>query len=363
MTDPRLSIIVPVFNTGEHLRTRAFPSLIALPNFEQIQVLLIDDGSTYSDTADAVAELAAAHSNVTAFFHEHGGSGSASQPRNTGFDLADTQYLGFLDPDDEFTGRGPWPLVEALDNHPAAQLAIGNQQRLYTDRTEAVDNTAHYTHHALGGGLYAAGGEVLTRSRFRPANLSSYVLHTDWFQQTGIRQVVGSAGQDSLFFRQVFTAAKVFVPVPEEIYLYHAETSGSMVNTVTVEYFAKCLIRERAQAQWLDAAGLTERYVHHGFERAFAWYLPRLRRIPAEQRGEARDVLRQIAELYVDPAQHRWRYPEAMAFFRRPGVPSVEGIKPLAASARRSAKHRGAQAAAAAKRIRSSARTRRGLDP
>lgn len=363
MAEPRLSIIVPVFNTGEHLRTRAFPSLLGLPDFGQLHILLIDDGSTYSETVEAVTELAAAHRNVTAFFHDRGGSGSASRPRNTGIGLADTEYLGFLDPDDEFTGRGPWPLVDALDAHAEAQLAIGNQQRIYSDRTEAVPNTAHYMHHALGGGRYAAGAEILTRSQFRPSNLSSYVLRTEWLKAAGIRQVVGAAGQDSLFFRQVFAAAESFVPVQQEIYHYHAETSGSMVNTVTAGYFGRCLIRERAQAQWLSSAGLTEQYVHHGFERAFAWYLPRLRRIPAEQRAEARRILEQIAELYVDPAQHRWRYPEAMAFFRRPWVPSVEGLKPLVASARRSAKLRGTQAAAAGRRIRSSARIRRGLDP
>lgn len=363
MADPRLSIIVPVFNTGEHLRTRAFPSLRALPAFEQLHVLLIDDGSTYPETVEAVTELAEAHSNVTAFFHDRGGSGSASRPRNTGFDLADTEYLGFLDPDDVFTGRGPWPLVEALGSHPAAQLAIGNQQRIYTDRTEAVDNTAHYTHYPLGGERYAAGPRGLAAARFRPSNLSSYVLRTSWLKETGIRQVVGAAGQDSLFFRQVFAAAESFIPVPEEIYHYYAETSGSMVNTVTAEYFEKCLIRERAQAQWLSTAGLRQQYVRYGFERAFAWYLPRLRRIPADQRADARRTLHQIAELYVDPAEHRWRYPEVMAFFRRPGIPSAEGLKPLVASARRTARTKGGQAAAAARRIRASARTRRGLDP
>lgn len=348
MAEPRLSIIVPIFNTGEHLRTRAFPSLLALPNFEQLHILLIDDGSTYPETVEAVAELAEAHENVTAFFHERGGSGSASRPRNTGFDLADTEYIGFLDPDDAFTARGPWPLVEALDAHPDAQLAIGNQQRQYTDRTENVDNTAHYTRQRLSSGLYRAGGEVLAQARFRPSNLSSYVLRADWFESTGFTQVEGAIGQDSLFFRQLFAAAETFAAVPEQTYIYFAENTGSAVNAVTAEYFAKCLIRERAQAEWLTEVGLMEQYVEHGLERTFSWYLPRLRRIPRDQRPESRQILHQIAELYVDPAEHRWRYPEVMAFFRRPGLPSLEGLKPLVAGT--------------ARRIKTSARTRRGLD-
>lgn len=347
MAQPRLSIIVPIFNTGEHLRTRAFPSLLALPNFAQLQILLIDDGSTYPETIEAVAELAQAHDNVTAFFHEPGGSGSASRPRNTGLDLAETEYIGFLDPDDEFTGRGPWPLVEALDTLPDAQLALGNQQRRYADRTENVDNTAHYTHQRLNGGLYRAGGEVLAQASFRPSNLSSYVIRADWFAGLGFRQVEGAIGQDSLFFRQVFAAAEAFAAVPQQIYIYFAENAGSAVNTVTAQYFAKCLIRERAQAEWLNEAGLMQDYIQHGLERTFAWYLPRLRRITGDRRAEARQILHQIARLYVDPTKHRWRFPEVMAFFRRPGLPSMEGLKPLVSGA--------------ARRIRSTARTRRGL--
>lgn len=338
VTERRISIIVPVFNNGELLRTRAFPSLVRLPEFEQLHILLIDDGSTYQDTRSAVAELAAAHSNVTAEFLPLGGSGSASRPRNSGFDLADTEYLGFLDPDDEFLGTGPWPLAAALDDHSQAQLAVGNQQRIYTDRTEHVTNTAHYAHLRLAGGdgeIFRAGAEVLARARFRPSNLSSYLLRTAWLTETGIRQVVGSAGQDSLFFRQVFAAAEAWVPVREEIYAYHAQTEGSMVNTVTPGYFEKCLIRERAQADWLAESGLLGSYLRHGFEPTFAWYLPKLRQVPREQRPQARAILRQIAELYVDPRSHHWRYPEVMAFFRRPGLPSAEGVKPLAARALR----------------------------
>lgn len=361
MAVQRLSIIVPVFNTGEYLRTRAFPSLVSLPNFEQLHILLIDDGSTYSSTVDAVRELASAHPNVTAFFHDTGGSGSASRPRNTGVDLAETEFIGFLDPDDEFLGDGPWPLVDSLDAHSNAELAIGGQKRIYTDRIEQVDNVSHYTHSRRAAGLFDAGGSVLAAAQFRPTNLSSVVVRAEWLRGTGIRQVIGAAGQDSLFFRQIFAASSAFATSSAEIYAYHAETPGSMVNTVTAEYFAKCLVRERAQVEWLRSTGLLESYVSRGFERSFAWYLPRLRRMPKEQRREARSVLEEIASLYVEPAQHRWRYPEVMAFFRRASLPSIEGLKPLTAGARRRAQHTAGRAVSAGRRLSSSVRTRRDL--
>lgn len=76
-----------------------------------------------------------------------------------------------------------------------------------------------------------------------------------------------------------------------------------------------------------------------------------------------------MAALYVDPAEHRWRFPELMAFFRRPGVPSVEGMKPVVSGLRRGASTaalKGARAASAgvraARGFTRSVRTRRDLD-
>src|SRR5699024_11427956 len=97
-----------------------------------MHVLLVDDGSTYQPTVDAVCELAAGHPNVTAFFRPTGGSGSASLARNTGLALAFTDYVGYLDPDDELL-EGHWALVEALDAHQDAELALGNQVRVLSD--------------------------------------------------------------------------------------------------------------------------------------------------------------------------------------------------------------------------------------
>ncbi|WP_170228546.1 glycosyltransferase family 2 protein [Nesterenkonia populi] len=336
--DHQLSVVIPVFNNGELLRTTSFPSLTASPHFGEMEILLVDDGSTYAATREAVAELAAAHPNVRAHFFDDGGSGAGGRPRSKAQDLASAPCITFLDPDDEAHGDGLWELCRTLAQHPEAQLAIGNQLRRYSDRTEQVDNLKHYTHQALHGRLWTAGADVLAAAKFRPSNLSSIAVRRDWLQETGIRQIPRAAGQDSLFFLQVFAAAERFAAHPGNTYTYHAEVPGSMVNTVTAEYFAKCLIRERAQKEWLERDGLLTVYLRTGFERAFAWYLGRFRRVPKDQRDQAAATLRQIAEVYVEnPSKHRWRYPQTMAFFRRPGIPSAEGLRPWAAAARRRA--------------------------
>lgn len=357
----RLSIIVPVFNNGEHLRTRSFPSLARAEHFHQMHVLLIDDGSRYAATREAVAELAAGHPNVTAYFRPEGGSGSASVARNTGLALSFTDYVGFLDPDDELL-PGHWRLTEALDQHQDAQLAIGNQQRVFTEETVDVDNLRHYTHQWVRPGVAEAGPESLSAAKFRSTNLSAWVGRTSWLRSTGIQQVPGAAGQDSLFFLQVFAEASRFAAVEELTYRYHAEVPGSMVNAIGVDYFRKALIRERAQRSWLEQSGLLEDFCRLRFEHFFVtWYLDKFEQTPWPEREEAAGLLREIAALYVgDPQQHRWRFPQAMQFFGRWSIPSVEGLRPWAGQVARAAGTAAERGAQAAQRIRRAARTRRG---
>lgn len=363
----RLSIIVPVFNNGEHLRTRAFPSLAASPHFAHTHVLLIDDGSTYQSTLDAVAELAAGHPNVDAFFRPAGGSGSASSARNTGLALCSTDYVGYLDPDDELL-EGHWGLVEGLERHHDAELAIGNQVRVFSHETQTVDNLGHYLHAPVRAGVGEAGPEVLVEAKFRSTNLSSWVARTRWLKSTGLEQVPGAAGQDSLFFLQVFAAASRFAAVDRLTYRYHTEVPGSMVNAITTDYFRKALLREEAQRVWLEKAGLLSSFLQVRFEHFFVtWYLEKFARLPWAQREESAALLHRIAELYVgDPAAHRWRFPQSMQFFGRWSIPSVQGLRPWAGSIRRgaqkSAKGAAGQAARAAARLRQDVRTRRGLD-
>lgn len=329
----QLAVVMPVFNNGHYLSTRSFPSLQAAQHFDALHVLLVDDGSTDADTIAAVQELEATHPNVTAFFHETGGSGSASRPRNTAHQLVFTEYVTYLDPDDHTCDDAFWEMKEQLAATPQAQLVIGNQIRMWSYKVQEVDNIAHYAHRPLGEGLWKAGPEVLVQANFRPTSLSTYVLRAEWLRSTGITQVQGAAGQDSLFFLQLFAAAEAFTAYPKVTYVYHAEVQGSMVNTLTPSYFEKCLLRERTQVQWLHQTGLFQVHLESRFEPFFVtWYLKRFDKMARQEQPQAAAVLDEIARLYVgDPRQHRWRYLETMRFFKRWRLPSREGLKPTAA--------------------------------
>ncbi len=94
MTAPKVSVIVPVYNTEKYLR-RCVDSILA-QTFPDYELLLIDDGS--KDTSGAICdEYAERDSRVRVFHKPNGGVSSA---RNIGLDNARGRYVTFVDSDD-----------------------------------------------------------------------------------------------------------------------------------------------------------------------------------------------------------------------------------------------------------------------
>ena len=92
--EPKISIIVPVYNVEQYLE-RCVESILkqTMTNFE---LILINDGS--SDNSGQVCdELAKRDSRIVVYHKENGG---LSDARNYGIDKATSDYVGFVDSDD-----------------------------------------------------------------------------------------------------------------------------------------------------------------------------------------------------------------------------------------------------------------------
>ncbi len=98
MAETRVSVIVPTYCSGEGL-LRVVGSLDAqtLPQ-EEFEAIYVDDGSP-DDTYARLQELAASRPRMRVTRIEN--SGWPSRPRNVGLDLAQGEYVVFMDHDDE----------------------------------------------------------------------------------------------------------------------------------------------------------------------------------------------------------------------------------------------------------------------
>lgn len=92
--EPKISIIVPVYNVEEHL-PRCLDSLVG-QSLPQIEIICVDDGSP-DCSIDILRQYEAQDPRVKVLSQENRGPGGA---RNRGFDEARGEYVLFVDADD-----------------------------------------------------------------------------------------------------------------------------------------------------------------------------------------------------------------------------------------------------------------------
>ncbi len=129
MGEKLLTIVVPAYNVEEYLK-KCVDSVIATAHAADLEVIIVDDGSTdmTPQIADAYAE---ANPGIVRVIHKvNGGHGSAI---NTGIRAATGLYLRVLDGDD-------WVEVEALDAL-AEKLRTADEDVIVTRYTMIEDAT------------------------------------------------------------------------------------------------------------------------------------------------------------------------------------------------------------------------------
>lgn len=89
-----VSIVVPVYNVEPYLRT-CLDSLIG-QTYEKIEIILVDDGST-DQSGDICDEYARRDTRIRVCHKKNRGVSAA---RNTGIEMAEGEYLVFVDSDD-----------------------------------------------------------------------------------------------------------------------------------------------------------------------------------------------------------------------------------------------------------------------
>ena len=90
-----ISVVVPVYNTGNYLKSCV--TSIIQQDYQNFEILLVDDGSNDVTTIDLCDKLADTYENVLVYHKQNGGSASA---RNYGIIEAKGKYIGFVDSDD-----------------------------------------------------------------------------------------------------------------------------------------------------------------------------------------------------------------------------------------------------------------------
>ena len=127
----RVSVIVPVYQVEAYL-AKCLDSILA-QTFTDFELILVDDG-TRDDCPRIMTRYAAMDARIRCIHKENGGLSSA---RNAGLDIAQGEYIAFVDSDDTVE---PTMLADAVAaaQRTGAQLVIYNYRLVTEDGVQNV---------------------------------------------------------------------------------------------------------------------------------------------------------------------------------------------------------------------------------
>lgn len=119
---PKVTVIIPVYNVENTLQ-RCIDSVIA-QSLSEIEIILIDDGSP-DNSGSICDEYAAKYTHIKVIHKNNEGLGLA---RNSGINIANGEYVAFLDSDDYVETNMYKALYEAAKLHRASAAFCGRNR-------------------------------------------------------------------------------------------------------------------------------------------------------------------------------------------------------------------------------------------
>lgn len=218
-SQPTLSILVPVYNTGDLLE----PCLqsLAAQSVEGIEFVCIDDGSR--DDSGRILDIWAARDARFRVIHQaNGGYGKAM---NHGLSAARGEWIGIVEPDDWIEPTMYSHLME-LARHTQAPVVKGS----YTiERHGATRQAGKFC--TLTAGTELAPTDVPDYILGSPS-IWSAIYRRDWLQEHNIRfsETPGASYQDLGFGIRTWVAAHCVCVTPAGAYHYREDNPASSIR-------------------------------------------------------------------------------------------------------------------------------------
>lgn len=293
----KVSVIIPIYNNGKYLENKCFQSLKRSSIFEDMEIVLVDDGSTDDETKMIIEKLNNKYPNVKTFYFNDNGSGSASRPRNKGVEIATSEYITYLDPDNEAINDGYSVLYNEIIQDQSIDLVVGNIKRCDTKvvRLNYFNSAYKYSE----DGIINNPQDLLRKTSLKAQSIQALLVRKKVIEENNIKMVEGAAGQDTLFFQELLMNSQKIKVIDLDIHVYYANVASSVTNTITKKFFEKYLKLEKVRIKFLEENNLLDIYMAERFNYYFVnWYLKRVPLIKNDSLEESLNVLYTIFKLY-----------------------------------------------------------------
>ncbi len=304
----KISVIIPTYNNGDFLYGKAFASLKRSKLFNEMEIIIVDDGSTDEYTPNLIRYIAERYSNVKTYFYNDGGSGSASRPRNKGVEIASSELIAFIDPDNEVIGSAYEEMYEIVKRNDELDFVCGNMliMRENAQKWNFYSYLANNKEYCMKmeGNRYAiikGNNTLLKDCNFMGIQMQAALVKKSFLESNNLRQIEGAAGEDTLFAWEWIKYSKLFAIVNDEMSVYYAGRSDSIVNSINKRFFERYLKVEKPRRNFLEKNNLLNIYMGNRFNGYFkGWDLKYLSMVGEEDEIECIKYVEEIFNIYRD---------------------------------------------------------------
>ena len=231
MDKVKISIVVPVYNADEYL-DRCLHSVLD-QEFSSYEVILVDDGST-----DASSLICDRYSSTdTRFVTLHQPNMGVSAARNAGINMAQGEYVMFLDADDALL---PYALENMVESVRGEDVVVGGYGVLTCGvPSKEVKPVRSFSYR----------GEEYRRFFEENIIRNCELLDAPWaklFRTKAIRNIRFneslSYAEDKLFVFEVLSKANSALTVPHAVYAYHKREGSLGFDRSSDAHIAKLML-------------------------------------------------------------------------------------------------------------------------
>jgi glycosyltransferase involved in cell wall biosynthesis len=234
-----VSVVIPAYNAEKYIG-RAIDSVLAQTR-QADEIIVVDDGST-----DSTADVVQAYGDKVHFIRQK--NGGASVARNTGIEAANSEWIAFLDADDEWLPGKLEKQIEHLKRNPDLLWTHSNYFTLSAvDDTQKVAFAPDCYEEFLKGELFE---DYLSIHVAAPIRTSTVIIKKEVLVRSGLFLVGQLWSQDTdIFFRIAYRVPMVGF-ITEPLAAYYADVPGciTLKNLCRAEQRCDFLERHLKQA-------------------------------------------------------------------------------------------------------------------
>lgn len=226
MINPKLSIIIPVYNIENYL-ARCLDSILN-QTFTDFEVIIVDDGT--KDNSGIIADLYSEKDNRIKVIHKE--NGGVSTARFEGIKIAKGEYIGFVDGDDMIDPDMYSILIANAEKYNADISHCGYKMVFPDGRIDYYYNTNKFVVQDNQNGL-----TDLLKGEFIEPGLWNKVYKTDFVKNVVLNKIMDSSiriNEDLLMNYYLFKQANKSVFIDKCLYHYMIHKNSAATSKINI---------------------------------------------------------------------------------------------------------------------------------